>query len=93
MSVFLFCFLLDCLIISVCLKNMNYSAAVRPQQYSFFITVILRVSSLLCKVCINNMNTVWKPAETQLALWLERLTPDQEDMRWNLQCGPTRRTS
>jgi hypothetical protein len=32
--------------------------------------VILRVSSLLCKVCIHNMNTVWKPAETQLALWL-----------------------
>ncbi len=59
----------------------------------FFITVILRVSSLLCIVCIHNMNTVWKPAETQLALWLERLAPDPEDMRWNLQRGPTRRTN
>ncbi len=68
--------------IKVCLRNMNYSAAVQPPQYSFFITVILRVSSLLYKVCIHNMNTVWKPAETQLALWLEHLTPDQEDMRW-----------
>jgi hypothetical protein len=43
---------------------MNYSAAVLPPQYSFYITVILREFLLLCKVCIHNMNTVWKPAET-----------------------------